>query len=52
MNDNYYDYVAQALNKINFESNSFDCDGGMAVLFWTECPSLPNFLNISEVLWN
>ena len=45
--------IKQAVLKYDVNTNSFDCDGGMAVLFWTECPELPNYLNISEaLLWN
>lgn len=47
------DYVIeQAVLKYDVTFDSFDCDSGMAVLFWTECPKLPNYLSISEVLWN
>lgn len=47
------DYVIeQAVLKYDVTFDCFDCDSGMAVLFWTECPKLPNYLNISEVLWN
>ena len=44
--------IEQAVLKYDVDTDSFDCDGGMAVLFWTECPKLPNYLSISEVLWN
>lgn len=44
--------IEQAVLKYDVNTNSFDCDGGMAVLFWTECPKLPSCLSISEVLWN
>lgn len=47
------DYVIeQAVLKYDVNTDSFNCDGGMAVLFWTECPKLPKYLSISEVLWN
>ena len=47
------DYVIeQAVLKYDANTGSFNCDSGMAVLFWTECPKLPNYLSISEVLWN
>ena len=47
------DYVIeQAVLKYDVTFDSFDCDSGMAVLFWTECPKLPNYLSISEALWN
>lgn len=47
------DYVIeQAVLKYDVTFDGFDCDSGMAVLFWTECPKLPNYLSISEVLWN
>ena len=47
------DYVIeQAVLKYDVAFDGFDCDSGMAVLFWTECPKLPNYLSISEVLWN
>lgn len=38
--------------KYDVDTGSFNCDSGTAVLFWTECPKLPNYLSISEVLWN
>lgn len=47
------DYVIeQAVLKYDVNTDSFNCDGGMAVLFWTECPKLPKYLSIGEVLWN
>lgn len=46
------DYVIeQAVLKYDVDTDSFDCDGGMAVLFWTECPNLPSYLFINEVLY-
>ena len=44
--------IEQAVLKYDVDTDSFYCDGGMAVLFWTECPKLPKYLSISEVLWN
>ena len=44
--------IEQAVLKYDVDTDSFDCDGGMAVLFWIECPKLSNYLSISEVLWN
>lgn len=44
--------IEQTVLKYNVNTNSFDCNDGIAVLFWTECPKLPSYLNISEVLWN
>lgn len=44
--------IEQAVLKYDVDTDSFDCDGGVAVLFWAECPKLPNYLSISEVLWN
>lgn len=44
--------IEQAVLKYDVNTNSFDCDGGMAVLFWTERPKLLNYLSIGEVLWN
>ena len=44
--------IEQAVLKYDADTDSFDCDGCMAVLFWTECPKLPSCLFISEVLWN
>ena len=38
--------VEQAVLKYDVNTDSFDCDSGMAVLFWTECPKLPNYLTI------
>ena len=47
------DYVIeQAVLKYDVGTDGFNCDSGTAVLFWTECPKLPNYLSISEVLWN
>ena len=43
------DYV---IEQYDVNTDSFNCDSGTAVLFWTECPKLPNYLSISEVLWN
>ena len=43
--------IEQAVLKYDADTDSFDCDGGMAVLFWTECPKLPSCLFISEVLY-
>ena len=42
----------QAILKYDVDTGSFNCNSGTAVLFWTECPKLPNYLSISEVLWN
>lgn len=42
--------IEQAVLKYDVDTGSFDCDSS-AVLFWTECPKLPNCLNISEVLY-
>ena len=39
--------IEQAVLKYDVDTDSFDCDGCMAVLFWTECPKLPNHLSIS-----
>lgn len=44
--------IEQAVLKYDVDTDSFDCDSCMDVLFWTECPKLPNYLSISEVLWN
>lgn len=44
--------IKQSVLKYDVDTDSFDCDSGMAVLFWTECLELPNYLSISEVLWN
>lgn len=44
--------IEQAVLKYDVNTNSFDCDSGMAVLFRAECPKLPNYLSIGEVLWN
>ena len=44
--------IEQAVLKYDVALGSFNCDSGTAVLFWTECPKLPNYLSISEVLWN
>lgn len=44
--------IKQAVLKYDVDTDSFDCDYDMAVLFWTECPGLPNYLSISEELWN
>ena len=41
--------IEQIVLKYDVNTNSFDCDDGIAVLFWTECPKLPSYLNISEV---
>ena len=47
------DYVIeQAVLKYDVGTDGFNCDSGTAVLFWTECPSFPRFLDIREVLWN
>ena len=43
--------IEQAVLKYDVDTDSFDCDGCMAVLFWTECPKLPSCLFISEVLY-
>ena len=43
--------IEQAVLKYDVDTDSFDCDGCMAVLFWTECPNLPNYLCIGEVLY-
>ena len=43
--------IEQAVLKYDVDTDSFDCDGCMAVLFWTECPKLPNYLCIGEVLY-
>ena len=43
--------IEQAVLKYDVDTDSFYCDGGMAVLFWTECPKLPNYLCIGEVLY-
>lgn len=43
--------IEQAVLKYDVDTDSFDCDGNMAVLFWTECPKLPNYLCIGEVLY-
>lgn len=44
--------IEQAVLKYDVDTDGFNCDSGTAVLFWTECPKLPNYLSISEVLWN
>lgn len=44
--------IEQAVLKYDVDTDSLDCDGGTAVLFWTECPELPNYMRIGEVLWN
>ena len=43
--------IEQAVLKYDVDTDSFDCDGCMAVLFWTECPKLPNYLCIGDVLY-
>jgi len=42
--------IEQAVLKYSINTSSFDCDSGMAVLFWTECPKLPNYLSIDGVI--
>lgn len=42
--------IEQTVLKYNVDTDSFDCDGGMAVLFWAECPKLPSYLFINEVI--
>ena len=44
--------IEQAVLTYDANTDSFECGSGMAVLFWTECPKLPNYLSIGEVLWN
>lgn len=46
MNDNYYDYVAQALNKINFESNPRVIDYGIDEKEYKKI--MNNILNLRE----
>ena len=43
--------IEQAVLKYDVDTDSFDCDDCMAVLFWTECSKLPNYLCIGEVLY-
>lgn len=44
--------IEQVVLKYDVTFGGFNCGSGKAVLFWTECPKLPNYLSISEVLWN
>lgn len=38
--------IEQAVLKYDVAFDGFNCDSGTAVLFWTECPKLPNYLAI------